>query len=58
MLEKIRQMPLGVKLSTMFLIGLIVVMLFVEPAITAGIVAVCLAIVSAGRLFEYWINGE
>jgi hypothetical protein len=58
MLEKIKAMPLGVKLSAMFLIGLIVVMLFVNPALTAGIVVAGLAIISSGRLIEYWINRE
>jgi hypothetical protein len=58
MLEKIKAMPLSVKLSILFLLGLTVVMLFVEPAITAGIVAVGLAIISSGRLIEYWISGR
>jgi len=58
MLEKIKAMPLGVKLSAMFLIVLTVVMLFVNPALTAGIVVAGLAIISSGILIEYWINGE
>jgi hypothetical protein len=58
MLEKIKAMPLSVKLSALFIIGLTVVMLFVNPALTAGIVAAGLAIISSGRLIEYWISGE
>jgi hypothetical protein len=58
MLEKIKAMPLSVKLSAIFLIGLIVVMLFVNAALTAGIVTAGLAIISSGRLIEYWINRE
>ena len=58
MLENIKAMPLTVKLSALFLIGLTVVMLFVNPYVTAGIVVVGLAIISTGRLVGYWINGE
>ena len=58
MLEKIKSMPLGVKLSAMFLIGFIAVLFFLNPALTAVTIATGLAIISAGILVEYWISGR
>jgi hypothetical protein len=58
MLEKIRQMPLSVRLSILFLLSITVVLFFIDPYVTTGIIAVGLTLISIGRLFGYWVHGD
>jgi hypothetical protein len=58
MLEKFKRMPLSVKLSVLFLLGLITVGVILEPLIAGGIVLVVLTLLSVGRLVDYLLNGE
>jgi hypothetical protein len=56
MLEKIKAMPLSVKLSILFLLGLTVVASIFKPLFVAGIVVVALTLVSAARLTYYLLD--
>jgi hypothetical protein len=58
MLEKFKRMPLGVKLSVLFLICLITVGVILEPTVAVGTILVVLTLLSVGTLVDYLLNGE
>jgi hypothetical protein len=58
MLDKFKRMPLSVKLSVLFLLGLITVGVILEPFIAIGLILVVLTLLSVGRLVDYLLNGE
>jgi hypothetical protein len=56
MLKKIKEMPIGVKLSVLFLLGLVIAGFVYNPALTGGFILVGLTFLSIVKIINYLIN--
>lgn len=57
MLEKIKSMPIAVKLSIAFLFGLMLLICVAEPILAVIIIGTLLSLVSVYRVAFYFLEG-